>query len=147
MMSWWWGLTYSIFYTGKKPRGITSWSNTTVYPIGKRNRDISHLSDILLSFTKQRLKEMASLSASASASLLGFRSPSGSGRAQISTTDVLNLKQFASKVSPIPSRFRYFQSVLYFFFFFLKLPPFVYFCSKPSKNTTHEFRTNTVAHS
>ena len=70
-----------------------------------------------LSFTKQRLKEMASLSASvsASASLLGFRSGSGSGRAQISTTDVLNLKQFASKVSPIPSCFRYFQSVLYFF--------------------------------
>uniref|UniRef100_A0A7N2R273 Uncharacterized protein n=1 Tax=Quercus lobata TaxID=97700 RepID=A0A7N2R273_QUELO len=54
---------------------------------------------------------MASLSASvsASASLLGFRSPSGSGsgRAQISTTDVLNLKQFASKVSPIPSCFRF----------------------------------------
>nr|XP_023916513.1 uncharacterized protein LOC112028088 [Quercus suber] len=60
-----------------------------------------------LSFTKQRLKGMASLSASASASLLGFRSPSGSGRAQISTTDVLNLKQFASKVSPIPSCFRF----------------------------------------
>ena len=72
---------------------------------------------------------MASLSASSS--LLGFRSPSGSGRAQISTTDVLNLKPFASKVSPIPSCFRYFQSVLYFFFF-LKLPPFVYFCSNPS---------------
>ncbi|KAM3686395.1 hypothetical protein ACJW31_11G195900 [Castanea mollissima] len=48
---------------------------------------------------------MASLSASAS--LLGFHSPSGSGRAQVSTTNVLNLKKFASKVSPIPSCFRF----------------------------------------